>query len=320
MGHEQYMGRDQYYALIGYLIMIIIIIWMAVNDKDIISLKLKKFLNYNGIILLLIVMFIVHWLFYNNVSYKISFVLVIYAFISNQFYEDYYLGDSSNHKIIRWVLFIPVSIIIFGFIFFVPYYFIYHKSLDYNWWQLILESILPVLLLYLILTQVIGFILNLCPNKIIASISIGLLSILMILFRIISVFGYVKYPDGEYSNYNHKNISNSIVVISYYALLLIFIIYRSIQSVYEDRNLYPYEIDWKNVPDKYISQLRGWVAYQPKINPKYVTYFNDGKGAHKGRCYLTYKYANKIMRHNPLALMLIKDEIDVMTKSVNTLD
>jgi hypothetical protein len=310
MGHEQYMGRDQYYALTLIVIFVILFIWYHVNEHDLFSLEIQKYINYYCVIILLIAEFIAHWFFYYNISYKISLILAIYACIENGLYlEEFYLWDISIHKLIRWLLFVPVTIIILGLVFFIPLYFLHYQSMDYNWLQLILSSFIPIVLLFFILNPIIKFILNLCPNKIIALISIILLSILITLVRVINVFGYAQYLDNEYSNSYYNNISHSIVAIMYFILLLIFIIYIAIQFIIEYSTIHLYKIIWGNVHEIYRKSF-GKLINQKKIDSELIIYSNDDKGIFQDIYYLLIKDADVILKYNSLALTSMKDNND----------
>ena len=156
-------------------------------------------------------------------------IMIIIVVIGFLFYNLQESDLWSNHLFIkiRWIFFIPLSLIMLAFILSIPL-IIFNILYDLNWWQIILAffSIAGILSFFFELTisPGTGLVLNICPHYKISTIMNVLFSIL-----ITANYIYNVWSEGKYPAINFKSTFHSIGVTVTIIPLLIFIIASAIE-------------------------------------------------------------------------------------------
>ena len=152
-------------------------------------------------------------------------VIVIFGFLFYQLQESD-IWSTPTFIILRWLLFIPVSLILLSFIFSTPN-IVFNMIYDFAWWQIMLILIFAVGLLTMFFQATIyggiALVLNLCPSEQVGSISTILLSIL-----ISSAYIYFVWVEGTLYAINYRSDFHSFCVTLFNLVLLGILVYNSI--------------------------------------------------------------------------------------------
>ena len=140
-------------------------------------------------------------------------------------------------KIVRWILFFPISYFFVGFILLIPH-IIFNVLYDRKWWQILIGLIVFSRLLLLLVRKLIeeasveviysriesklSFAFIICPNKTINSICISILGLLFSTYYIYNV-----WINGNSTFLNYKSLFHSIGVTITIIILLIYVFQTS---------------------------------------------------------------------------------------------
>lgn len=152
-------------------------------------------------------------------------VVVIFGFFLYLF-QTSAAWDSSFLKFIRWLLFIPLSFLMIGFILSIPN-IVFNMIYDLVWWQILLILFFAVGIMIAFFQTTIYFgtemVLKLCPHRKTGAISTIIVSLIASVSYIINVWSV-----GDLDAINYRSDFHSIGVTIFNLILLGFIIFSSI--------------------------------------------------------------------------------------------